>query len=310
MNFLRRKNISIFVGNGIGNQLFVYSYILFQFKRNNFRNLKVKILFTRNPRAWTPFYLEDLINLRRLDIEVGKAGGLRYLVRARIPQALVRLLRFPKGLLSLFRIIFESEVFIFEKKLVDPKNHSLIFASFISQSYIGPVEDFVLEDIESWLDGTAYPENWETASSGQYITLHFRRGDTVTKDFLKSRGLLKFEYYKNALDKIGKSINRVEQFKLAVITDDPLAAKHELKNLNVDLWLGPQELNAIQAIKFASNSKFFIGSNSTFSWWIGKILIYNKRGEVYLPTPWYANLDNRVDKSLYIANANYVGWSQ
>jgi hypothetical protein len=109
--------------------------------------------------------------------------------------------------------------------------------------------------------------------------VHFRGGD-----FYKNQnkyGVLRSDYYLSAL-------NIVDPFReklLTVVTDDVENAKATLKTLNPDMVLGPNHLNEWETLKLMSCGGTLITSNSTFSWWGGRLALAGG-AQVYIPRPW------------------------
>lgn len=70
--------------------------------------------------------------------------------------------------------------------------------------------------------------------------IHIRQGDTMTPQNIKRVGLLSSKYYEQILEKKSNLLR-------IVVTDDLVGARKTLCNLDIDLWFGPKDLNAVQA---------------------------------------------------------------
>jgi hypothetical protein len=110
------------------------------------------------------------------------------------------------------------------------------------------------------------------------ISMHIRRGD-----FGNVNGILGAAYYQQALNELDLE-NPLELF---VFTDSP----HDAQDL-CDQIATPHRINhiepgltAAETLDLMSSSLFFIGSNSTLSWWAAK----NSIGEVILPDNFHPN---------------------
>lgn len=301
-----RKHFSIFVGNGLGNQLFVYAYIFNLIEKNSPNHITINILFTRNPREWTPYYLEDLVGLTNARIRFRKAKGIKYFFRVRLFKAISKLMNRPKAMLAFFRIYHEDKVFIFYSKFISIKSYSIVFGSFISNKYVQPVWHLIEPNLLKWLELKKFPEKVEELSREECVVLHVRRGDTVKMDPSKSRGIIGKNYYETCLNEIIKNDTVVSPRKILVITDDLVSAKNDLSGLRIDHWLGPEELDAIGALKLMTKARYFVGCNSTLSWWGAQILINSKHCDAFLPKPWYAQTVEEIEISMFIEGARYI----
>jgi hypothetical protein len=108
-------------------------------------------------------------------------------------------------------------------------------------------------------------------------SIHIRR-----TDYLKSNGyhpVQSIEYYKNALDMIGK------YDYLFVFSDDIQWCK---ENLNFDNMIFVESGSEVEDLYLMSMCKNNIIANSSFSWW-GAWLNQNENKKVILPKRWFAD---------------------
>jgi hypothetical protein len=296
------KTVSIFSGNGLGNQLFVYAYLCKLISID--KDIKIKFLNTRSPREWTQFYIQDLL-LKVPNISVSKASGFIYSLRVRFPKLICKLIKRNSNLaLQKLRIFNEGKVFSYEPTLLSIPNHSVVFGTFISTKYFATIENEVLTNIKNWLDDVKTDFEFREFCGEDFITIHVRRGDTISVASHRSRGVMGKDYYSEAIELIEKRNNL--NSKIIVVTDDLHNSKLDLQNLNVSKWLGPVDLSPVETLKLITTSKSFIGCNSTFSWWGAKLLNHYGNKNVYLPKPWYLN--QKVDDEIFISGVNYLEW--
>jgi hypothetical protein len=71
-----------------------------------------------------------------------------------------------------------------------------------------------------------------------------------------------------------------------VVTDDLVGARKTLCNLDIDLWFGPQDLNAVQALTLMSRANRLVTANSTLSWWAGFLAVQDGN-TVEIPDPFF-----------------------
>lgn len=309
LKFLKKKKLSVFLGNGLGNQIFTYVYILNLFQRHQIGNLKIEIILSRNTRAWTQFYLEDLISLRGLPIKIKIGSGIGYFFRSRVPQGFSHWTPNPEKFLKFFRIYFERRYFLYDEELLNLPTNSVIYGTFISRIYVENVHETILNDLVNWLHFYDEPAKPFLVSPGENITLHVRRGDTVTSDPSKSRGIIGIDYYQNALKSIFAHDPHAERLSISVITDDLQTTKKELADLNVDYWFGPESLEPVSALNFAANSKYFVGCNSTLSWWAAYLVVNVNSGFAVMPHPWYSQSSESENSNMQVRLAAYLNWN-
>jgi hypothetical protein len=123
----------------------------------------------------------------------------------------------------------------------------------------------------------------------EVVTLHVRGGDFIAaKSFY---GLLDSGYYKKPLANIKKKL------PVFCITNDIPYASDLLGDLDMNLFSGS---SVIDDFLCAVGSEFFIGSNSTFSWWIAKTRAHLGRPS-NLPEPFFPQASPlRSNSSLWI----------
>jgi hypothetical protein len=286
------------MGQGLGNQLFIYSYIMNLLIKNSNKNFEVRIYFNRKANSISQFQLSDLISQYPDKIKIFKNNKVCYFLRVLI----AKLIR-NQNLLNKFRIFHEYDLFTFEERLINVPCGSLVFGSYISSDYVSPIFNHIKVNIDKWLDNQHLPQITNEVLNGDTVFIHLRRNDAI-KSQASVRGVLTEGYFDLALETISKFVGHKPQ-KLIVITDDVRQARMDLSNLNVTDWLGPEDLNVIQALKVFSRARFFIGSNSTLSWWGAKLNVIRLNSMVIMPNPFLAQ-ESKADKALFIQGVRYL----
>jgi len=118
------------------------------------------------------------------------------------------------------------------------------------------------------------------------ISLHVRRGDYV--DAHDMYPLQSIEYYKNALDQIGK------YDKLLIFSDDISWCED---NFNFDNMIFSRGFDNVEDVTLMSKCHHNIIANSSFSWW-GAYLNKNVNKKVIAPSLWYGPKMNIETKDL------------
>ena len=298
---MSNKKISVYMGQGLGNQLFVYSYILNLVKNNSSNDLKINILFNRKSNNERKFLLGELINLDSDKISFSLNNQIEYFVKILLYKIIKN-----ENILRKFHVFHEQKIFTFEKELLRVPKNSLVRGQFISKEYTDPIFLDLKTKIAKWLSFqeiscTVLDKNFKDS-----IILHFRRGDTVGKN-AKTRGLLTSNYYDEAIRVISKERN-FKPKNIIAITDDLKTSKKDFKDIPVTDWFGPDEIGAIQALKVFVNAPNFVGSNSTLSWWGAKLSSAPIDQSIrILPFPWLGFKESIADQALFNPSVTYIG---
>ena len=119
-------------------------------------------------------------------------------------------------------------------------------------------------------------------------SLHIRRGD-----FLKfsSHGPLTIDYFTKQL------IPLQGEVKYLSVHSDDSSVIHELRNLSFQTTESSMSANPWQLISDAIASKYFIGSNSSLSWWAAFALTtFGEPGlsRITFPSEWFRGVNSRT----------------
>lgn len=130
--------------------------------------------------------------------------------------------------------------------------------------------DFILKDVTDFMKEI---ENQES------VCLSIRMGDYINNPRL---GVCTQNYYQTAIDKIAEmSPNAV----IYVFSDDPECVRETFKFHN-ELRFEPEGRNEIEKLAYMSKCKYYILSNSSFSWW-AQYLCKNENKVVIAPEKWH-----------------------
>jgi hypothetical protein len=116
--------------------------------------------------------------------------------------------------------------------------------------------------------------------------IHVRQGDTMTPQNMRRVGVLSSEYY--------SSIPKRSGVMSIVLTDDPAGAKKIIDYRKVDAFFGPEELDAAATLRVMTHASTLYAANSTLAWW-GGILAQFRGGEVYIPNPFFLNVNPKPE---------------
>lgn len=296
---MHNKSINVYMSQGLGNQLFIYSFILNLIESNNASDLDIKILFNRKSKKDREFLLQELIKFDSDKISFNYNRNLGYFLRI----FLCKIIKKEKVLRKL-RIFHEKFIFSFEENLLYLPTYSLVIGYYISTKYVDRVLPILENRITRWLSAINNTYENLDVNSADVVVLHIRRGDTVGK-IAEVRGLLSVEYYKNALKIISLKQKR-KPCKIIAITDDLIASKKALEGMPITHWFGPNDLSAVEALKIFKTATNFIGANSTLSWWGAKLSDTSDSNIQILPKPWLGFKESIADQALFIPTATYI----
>ena len=119
-------------------------------------------------------------------------------------------------------------------------------------------------------------------------TIHIRRGDFIK---FSSHGPLSINYFIKQLVPLQGKVS-----SLSVHSDDSLVLK-ELKDLPFQIAPTSISNNPWQLISDAITSRFFLGSNSSLSWWAAFALATfgeAERARIYFPSEWFRGVNTRT----------------
>lgn len=169
---------------------------------------------------------------------------------------------------------------------VDLKKDSYFIGSFISPEYWGEETEYVLETIRR-LTTMYFPSPKNCIETE--LAIHVRRGDYISNSKArKFHGICGFGYYLATVRQMLEAFPNIQNIQ---IFSDEIRFAEDLQELleaeSRSIRIN-QNSHAPTAMAEMSCSKYFIGCNSTFSWWAS--VLNNSRHSI-LPLNWF--LDSR-----------------
>jgi len=264
-----------FVG-GLGNQLFQFSMLHYVSKKSC--GLKVNAWLDRNPRSDRPFLLGEVFKI------CSHIGTKRFPYQD-FRGALSRIVNFLgfRNHVYDWKIKVCNEVtqykFISNQQFLQGRNKAFI-GYFQNFRYVEHVWKEIKPELFVFLDGIKI----DICKPLSYTVIHIRGGDFF--DQKDSFGVLSSEYFKAAVN----SLKDCDKSFIVVVTDDLARNKNIYESLKPNLIFGPADLNEWQTLKLMAMANVVITSNSTFSWWGGR-LAFENGAEVVIPSPWFKNAE-------------------
>lgn len=165
---------------------------------------------------------------------------------------------------------------------IELKSNSYYIGNFISYKYWNNKTQHIL----SWISNLMN-EHLDLNKNilDSTIGIHVRRGDYLENDKVRNlHGYCTDEYYLDALDKIIQANSSIKRVLLS--SDSPFRTR-DLRNEITKRGLYIEVLdttNPLEALTRIAKTSYFIGSNSTFSWWAAAL---NKKEISIFPNDWF-----------------------
>ena len=267
---------------GLGNQLFIWNAA--HHLANHF-NDRVTIVFprNRNTRPDRPFEMKVLTLLCSHDIEVRESRFLSKLTQ--LIDYLSTKFKFAEETFQTRLGILQWEP-TWDKAPLNSGKPKLVRGFF--QNYEFMVNSEGTPEIRAHLNSLVdqIPPEIHTSQA-----LHVRRGDYIAnKNVL---GVLSERFYVN---------NAHKEVPTIIFTDD-LMLDFNMNKFHPSLKiLTPKDLSAWQTLSCLIHSKWFVGANSTMSWWAAFL---RDKGTTKFPWPMY-KLEALNSESLRLPEMDYV----
>jgi len=286
--YLAPRKPSVFLlSGGIGNQLFQYCLALKVGIEKGFTSTLDHTLLTLSHKS-----SNQLPSIRRIALPsidwIDNANPIEHLL-ARAS------LRSSSQLSNLYisrvrRLSAEKSIqlFVQSRELFDvgirPSSKSIYVGSFTSFQYWKEYFHDFLQLINSSLAIYSQSLQLSQESKGSEIVIHARRGDFARNVKTKRlHGVYGINYYLEALAKFSNGLRGV-----SILSDDVNFARDLASRINAEfpgiMANVPEERDPFLLLNNFSRSCLFIGSNSTFSWWLSNLGESKKR---VLPLRWF-----------------------
>jgi hypothetical protein len=265
---------------GIGNQLFQYA-----FARALSLKFKKKIIFDYSwflikKNCKSEFILNKILKKRLIDqFEFTSTNNLFIKILAR---------------LNLIKYITEKSL---DYQKIDNINNSYYFITgyWQNEKYFKAYRKEILNDIQ--LPCINYLLDYKKQDFN-YVGIHLRRGDYLSKINLKIHGICDFNYYNRAISLINKKSKN--NFFL-IFTNDKLWAERNVKKIfHLKRFSIIYAKNDLDEFTLFTKCNHYICANSTFSWWAAW-LSEAKNKIVIIPKRWFAdkNLNNQINITVH-----------
>jgi len=281
--YSRKKNKKsiVRINGGLGNQLFQICFGLsLSYEQNNevlLDLIEYRYHKGRNSRKFHKITIPTLRTIHSSNVLAVYLPKRLSNILGRIERKSVRN-KVKYGL----RVQRESPI-IFDKK-IEKTSKSYFVGNFVSHKYWeGDPRTYIELMAQSLKLETLYTSPRDEKSIG----MHVRRGDYVSdKKTREFHGFCTDEYFLTGITLI---LNNDPSIKTVVIATDSYELVTNLVGRISKLGLNPillQKQNELETLAALSSAEYFIGSNSTFSWWAAA---FSKAKCIYFPHQWFAS---------------------
>ena len=304
---MQLKSSSVRISGGLGNQLFQYA-----FSRNLTINTGSVVVLDLER-----YGLEHGNNSRRCELS-GLFPGATFLNTMRSSTVKYLLENLPTRLKHKLLVRIESKIrirntfkgrrIVLERKIpydssVPLQDCNYYVGNFISPEYWWGNQELILKEIDYAVSISAVGANIPLPSKNS-IAVHIRRGDYLdNKKTREFHGYCKDTYYLEAL-KILREEN--EFLNTVLISSDNsdyaryFSAKVQAMGFRVSLI---ENLDPVSNLFVLSRAHYFVGSNSTFSWWAA--FLGNQKSTVF-PQRWFMDHNIEINADRFYPSAPFL----
>ena len=286
---MNRRNVTVEVIGGLGNQLFCYAAGLNLSKKTSSPLILdislVGIGGTNHGKTLLSFNLGNV----KVKDRVTKISGFTFLKR--LDNKIALLVPFYDYIRNNKSNVYTAREIGFEPAFAALEKPMYLKGYFQSYKYLENITSELFEMFK-----ISNPSNWFESKLSLLEELnptiiHIRRGDylKLQDDF----GLLPMRYYLEAISRLDDD----ERNKpIWIFSDSPEIVTSEIANsdlANAEVMFSPSEVTANEILYLMSRGKRIVISNSTFSWWAA---YFSQNGtKVFAPEFWFRDRKDPVD---------------
>jgi hypothetical protein len=181
---------------------------------------------------------------------------------------------------------------------------SYFIGSFTSPQYWGDYKDSVLQRVADLVKGSSANSNdLDTLESGM-LAIHARRGDYISNEKTNQiHGSYGLNYYIEAVRRLLDFGHVPSAIMISSDSSDfsQVLAEKLLRRFRDVRVIDDDNLQRLMLT--LSGADYFIGSNSTFSWWVSHL---HERKFSILPLNWFRANSYNLDPNGYFLNRPYL----
>lgn len=300
--------MKVLFGGGLGNQMFLYSFIFSQIQSNHVSVESIEIYMNHNPYedprkyALTPFS----ISLPLVEKNDSKGmNSIKYMILfRRIINKALTIINKQQNLsyiLQKFGYVYSKHIFEYKNLFTITDKTILIEGAFQSPRYFERFkQDLQREFTVKICPSKENQQMLEQIESCNSVCVHVRRGDFLNNAYAKSLAVCDKNYYETAVEKIKERIQAPVFFVFSNSHEDIewIKANYRFEDSKV-VYVDLNNCD-YEELRLMYTCKHFIISNSTFSWW-AQFLSKNDKKVVIAPSVW-TKTDELYKDSLYMSD--------
>ena len=286
---MNRRNVTVEVIGGLGNQLFCYAAGLNLSKRTSCQLVLdmslVGIGGSNHGKTLLNFNLGNV----KIRNRVMKVSGFTFLKR--LDNKIALSLPLYDRIRNNKSKVYSAREIGFEPAFEMLKKPMYLKGYFQSYKYLESINSELLEMFK-----VSNPSNWfesklRLLEEINPTIIHIRRGDylKLQDDF----GLLHMEYYLEAISRLDDAERKKP---IWIFSDSPEMVTGEIQNSdlgNAEVIISPPEVTANEILYLMSRGKRIVISNSTFSWWAA--YFSRRETKIFAPEFWFRDRKDPVD---------------
>ena len=181
---------------------------------------------------------------------------------------------------------YKSDVVGFDERLLMQSKKSVFSGYFQSKEYLERLRQVDSFSLTHTSPSPTYEKLTKSIDFLDGVALHVRRGDYLSPSNHRI-GALSTQYYANAINRIQDILGNTVTH-LHIFTDSPEMVVDEFKEFSAQINIySPSLLSASESLLLMSHFQYFVGSNSSLSWWAGALT----EGVRAFPDPWFRYQD-------------------
>lgn len=196
--------------------------------------------------------------------------------------------------------LVQKHVYFYNYNINLNNNFIYIIGNWMSESYFLNIKIYLKNSIFLF-DNNIYSTINKKILSNNSVAIHIRRGDYLSESWIEKLNVCGYEYYLNSINKLNNLVNKKLQFFVFTNSIEDISfLKSNYEYLHNSIFVTDNNFNTINDFISMTLCKYFIISNSTYSWWASYLANYEDK-IIIAPKKWNNELNLNM-KDIYIEN--------
>lgn len=168
------------------------------------------------------------------------------------------------------------------------KNFFLICGYWQSPRYFSTIMPILRKDFSPiYSIDQSYDRVYNLILTAESVMVHIRRGDYLLFGNLQKHGVVDIDYIKTGMDYYRKTLTNPLFF---IFSDDPVWCKVNIPQRDGIIFVAQDADQGKTSFSLMRQCKYFLISNSTFSWWAAYLSDFPNKKVIY-PKSWFIEPD-------------------